>query len=121
MKKIIFVLCAIALIMMLPVAALAEGGETAGELYTWAYLGTSAGATAATLMIVQLIKAPLDKVWRIPTRAMVYVVALAIMLLSAAFTGGLTWEAAVLTVFNAAVVALAAMGAYEMMFKREAG
>lgn len=121
MKKILFVLCAIALIMMLPVAALAEGGEAAGELYTWAYLGTSAGATAATLMVVQLIKAPLDKVWKIPTRAVVYIVALAIMLLSAAFTGGLTWESAVLTALNAAVVALAAMGAYEMMFKREAG
>lgn len=121
MKKVIFVLCAIALMLMLPVAALAESGETKGELYTWAYLGTSAGATAATLMVVQLIKAPLDKVWRIPTRAVVYAVALAIMLLSAAFTGGLTWESAILTALNAAVVALAAMGAYEMMFKREAG
>ena len=124
MKRILKMIAALAValvFLMAPLAVLAEGtaeGEEGG-LYTWAYLGTNAGAMAATLMIVQLIKAPLDKVWKIPTRLVVYVVALVIMILSSAFTTGLAWEGVILTALNAAVVALAAIGAYESMFKME--
>lgn len=121
MLKFVAVFAIALVFLMTPLAVMAEGaaGSEEGGLYTWAYLGTNAGAMAATLMIVQLIKAPLDKVWKIPTRLVVYVVALAIMILSSAFTTGLAWESAILTALNAAVVALAAIGAYESMFKTE--
>lgn len=89
------------------------------EPFTWAALGTIAGCTAFALLFVQLIKAPLDKVWKIPTRALVYVVCLVIMLLSAEFGGGLTVDTATLAAVNAVIPTLAAMGAYEITFGRK--
>lgn len=121
MKKILMVILCLAIMVILPVAALAE--EAAGgavEPYTWAYLGTLAGATAATLLIVQFTKAPLDRVWKIPTRLLVYVIALIILLVAQAFTGGLTGENAMLAALNAVVVAMAAYGSYEVTFNRGA-
>ena len=59
---------------------------------TWSYLATIAGAAAFTLLIVQFFKAPLDKVWKIPTRVFAYMVSLAVMLIATAFTSGLTAE-----------------------------
>lgn len=97
-------------------AALTEPVPT--EPFTWQYLGTIAGAAAATLLIVQFIKAPLDRVWKIPTRVLAYVIALIIMLVAAAFTGGLTPENALLAVVNAFIAAMTAMGAYEMTFAK---
>lgn len=96
------------------------GGTIPTEPFTWAALGTIAGCTAFALLFVQLIKAPLDKVWKIPTRALVYVVCLVVMLLSAVFGGdGLTWNTALLAVVNAVIPTLAAMGAYEVTFGRK--
>ena len=86
--------------------------------YTWEYLATIAGATAFTLLVAQFLKFPLDKVWKIPTRILVYVIALIVMLVATAFTGGLTLSAAGLAVANAFVVAFAAYGAYEVTFAR---
>ena len=86
------------------------------EAYTWQYLATIVGATAATLLIVQFLKLPLDKLWKIPTRAVTYIIALLLMVLAQYFTSGLTLESAVLAVVNAFVVALAAFGSYELTF-----
>lgn len=87
--------------------------------FTWAYLATIAGATAATLLIVQFLKLPLDRAFgNIPTRLVAYVIALIIMLVATAFTTGLTAENALLAVVNAFVVALAAMGGYEVTFAK---
>ena len=86
--------------------------------YTWEYLATIAGATAFTLLVAQFLKFPLDKVWKIPTRILVYVIALIVMLVATAFTGGLTLSAAGLAVANAFVVAFAAYGAFEVTFAR---
>ena len=97
--------------------ALAEG-ELPTEPFTWDYLATIAGATVATLLIVQLLKLPLDKIWKIPTRIVVYVIAFIIMLLGTYFTIGLNWSNAGLAALNAVIVALAAMGAYELTFAR---
>ena len=104
-------------LMLLPVAALAEG-ELPTEPFTWAQLATIAGATAAVLLIVQLLKLPLDKVWKIPTRIVVYVISLIILLLATLFTDGITVQTGLLTAVNAVIVALAAMGAYEMTFRK---
>lgn len=90
----------------------------ATEPFTWAYLASIAGATAATLLIVQFLKVPLDKVWKIPTRLFVYVIALLIMIIATVFTGGLTIETALLAVVNAFIVALTAYGSYEVTFAK---
>lgn len=91
------------------------------EFATWASLGTMAGAVAFVTVVVQYIKAPLDKVWKIPTRAVVYALSLGVLLAAQGFTGGLTGESAALCVVNAVVVALASMGAYEATFKKAEG
>ena len=116
MKKLFVILMLIA-VVFLPVAALAEG-ELPTEPFTWAQLATIAGATAAVLLIVQLLKLPLDKVWKIPTRIVVYVISLIILLLATLFTDGITLQTGLLTAVNAVIVALAAMGAYEMTFRK---
>ena len=115
MKKIFAIILLV--LMILPVAALAEG-ELPTEPFTWAQLATIAGATAAVLLIVQMLKLPLDKVWKIPTRIVVYVISLVILLLATLFTDGLTLQTGILTAVNAVIVALAAMGAYEMTFRK---
>lgn len=112
MKKIFLFLFAL-FVLLLPVVALAEG-ELPTEPFTWVYLATLGGATVAVMLIVQFCKFPLDKVWKIPTRLLVYVISLVILLLATYFTSGLTVESGILTVFNAFIVALAAMGLYEV-------
>ena len=116
MKKLFLCLMLFAVLLM-PVAALAEG-ELPTDPFTWEQLATIAGATLATLLIVQLLKLPLDKVWKIPTRIVVYVIALIVMLLATYFTSGLTVNTALLTAVNAVIVALSAMGAYELTFHK---
>lgn len=139
MKKILFaLLAALMLLALFAVTTNAEALEVAAEVaqgaeaveqiaegglptepFTWAALGTIAGCTAFALLFVQLIKAPLDKVWKIPTRLLVYVVCLIVMILSVVFSGdGLTWASALLAAVNAVIPTLAAMGAYEVTFGR---
>ena len=95
-------------------AAVEGGGALPTEPFSWEQLATIAGATLATMLIVQLLKLPLDKVWKIPTRIIVYVIALIISLLATQFTVGLTLQNGLLTAVNAVIVALAAMGGYEV-------
>lgn len=86
--------------------------------WTWAYLATIAGATAATLLIVQFTKVPLDRVWKIPTRLFVYLIALVVMTVATAYTSGLTANTFLLCALNAFIVALAAYGGYEVTFAK---
>lgn len=118
MKKVFALL--LVLLVLLPVVALAESGLPT-EPFTWAQLTTILGATAAVLLIVQWLKFPLDKVWKIPTRIVVYVIALVIMLLATLFTDGLTLNTALLTAVNAVIVTLGAYGAYEVTFAKIEG
>ena len=85
---------------------------------SWEQLATIGGAAMATMLIVQLLKLPLDKVWKIPTRIIVFVIAFIVLILATYFTSGLTWNTALLTVINAVIVALTAMGGYELTFKK---
>lgn len=128
-KILLLILCAAILLLGTAViyAAVAEGGETpvvdvgmesVEEPMTWGYLATIAGASTLTLLIVQFFKMPLDKVWHIPTRLLAYVIAWGILLLGTHFTGGLTWDATILTAANALLAAIAAMGAYEVTFAK---
>ena len=82
------------------------------DFFTWAILATYAGATLATTLVTQLLKG-ICFIDRIPTRIFSYVVALIILLMATFFTGALTWNTAALCVVNAAVVSLAANGAFD--------
>ena len=125
MKK---VLPLIGALLLFPALAVAEALEevaievVASELptqpVTWAQLATIGGAAMATMLIVQLLKLPIDKVWKIPTRIIVFLIAAIILCLATYFTQGLTWNTALLTVINAVIVALTAMGGYELTFAK---
>lgn len=117
MKKLIMCLVLFLSVLMMCTVALAEG-ELPTDPFSWEQLATIAGATLATLLIVQLLKLPLDKVWKIPTRIFAYFIALIVLLVATYFTSGLTWSNGLLDAVNAVIVALAAMGAYEVTFRK---
>lgn len=134
MKKTLWTICNVLFltVMMMCVAyatpqvAYAEMSDAApaitegsvGEPLTWSYLATIAGAAAFTLLIVQFFKAPLDKVWKIPTRVFAYFIAFAVMLVATAFTGGLTIDNVLLVAANAFLAAMSAYGSYELTFAK---
>lgn len=110
--------CAVAEEIAIEVAASVVESELPTQPFSWEQLATIAGASVATLLIVQLLKLPLDKVWKIPTRIVVFVIAAVVMLLATFFTQGLSWNTAILTILNAVIAALSAMGAYELTFAK---
>ena len=128
MKKIICFLAVLFLAMLMigtfafaeeaVIPNAAESTQLPVDPFDWTQLATIAGATLATLLIVQLLKLPIDKVWHIKTSIIVYVIALIIMTLATHFTVGLTWEKFGLAAVNAVIVALAAMGSYELTFAK---
>ena len=81
--------------------------------YTWQMLATTAGATAATLLVVQYLKDLIDRVVHVPTRLLVLLIASAITILAHAFTVGIAWPDIPLLLLNSFMVSFAAMGAYE--------
>ena len=133
MKKLmlLFSFTLVILSLCLPVMALAEGAPAAdvpavqpavpAAGYDWTALAGVAGATAFTLLVVQFIKAPLDKLWHIPTRVIVYLIAFATLLIAQVFTVGFTIDGLALTAVNAVIAGSAAMGAYELTFAKSDG
>lgn len=141
MKKIITFLCVfLLLIALIVLPAMAETVEpaaeaqtaeviaaepvpTPGELpdeFTWKYLATTAGAAVLAFAVVQFIKAPLDTIWKIPTRLLVYLLCLITLLVATAFLNhGLTIEMAALSVFNALISAYSAYGLYEVFVRKK--
>ena len=117
MKKLLLCLVLFMALMLTCTVALAEG-ELPTEPFSWEQLATIAGATLATLLVVQLLKLPLDRVWKIPTRILVYFIGLIILILATAFTTGLDWNTGILTAMNAVIVSLATMGSYEVTFAK---
>lgn len=111
----------VATALLLAQTAYAEMADPAPTVppYTWAALLTTAGCTAAVLMVVQYLKVPLDRVWKIPTRVFVLILSFVFMLAAKAFTSGVALGDVPLLALNAFVVALAAMGAYENTFGRQ--
>ena len=107
--------CAEALV---EVATEVVAAEIPTQPVTWEQLATIGGAALATMLIVQLLKLPLDKVWKIPTRIIVFVIAFVVLILATYFTQGLSWNTALLTIINAVIVALTAMGGYELTFRK---
>jgi hypothetical protein len=90
------------------------------SFFSWEGLGTFSGAVALVVFLVQLLKLPLDKVWKIPTQYVVYILSVLVLLLAQAFVpslGGFSAQRAMLCVFNGALVALSAMSAYEVTIR----
>lgn len=121
MKKFMTMLT-VTLMLACPILCIAEAITTdAGvptEPVTWEYLVTVAGASLMTLLIVQYIKAPLDRVWKVPTAFVAYVIALAILVAGHAMTSGMNVNTFLLYLLNALISATSAMGMYEKTFKK---
>lgn len=104
--------------MVLEVAASVVESELPTNPFSWEQLATISGAALATMLIVQLLKLPIDRVWKIPTRIIVFLIAAIVMLLATYFTKGLSADTAILTILNAVIAALTAMGGYELTFAK---
>ena len=118
MKKYNLAIMIFFAMLITSITAFAEAVGTVEAGYDWAYLGTTTGATVATLLITQFLKLPLDKVWKIPTRIFVYIIAFLIMLGASYFTGAFSGQNIPLLALNAFIVSMAAMGSYELTFKK---
>lgn len=120
LKRILILYLTIILLLMfaLPIMANDESEpELPTSFITWEFLGTMSGATTAVVLIVQFVKAPLDKIWKIPTRLVAYIFALIILICVEIFTkGNLPVDRIILILLNAIIVTMAAMGAYEVTF-----
>lgn len=85
--------------------------------YTWSSLGTTAGCSAAVLLVTQYVKEYMPA-W-LPTRLLVLL--LSFLFLAGAWwfgEGARTWSQLPLLAVNAFTVALAAMGAYETALRK---
>ena len=125
LKRILslFLIAVITAFMFCSVAFAAEGPpgtvDPQSEFISWAFLATMSGAVAATTLIVQFLKVPIDKVWKIPTRFIVYLFSVLILVAAECITqGGITIARVGLLALNAILVATAAMGAYEATFAK---
>ena len=87
---------------------------TFDNFVTWDILATYAGATMMTAIITQFLK---DKgaLAKLRTPYLSYIIAVAILLISSAFTSGLTIESAILVLFNAVFVSIAANGGFDRL------
>lgn len=85
------------------------------DFFTWQFLATFAGATAATALITQFVKGMFPTT--VPTRLVTYVVALAVIILATFFTGQLTVSSGILSILNAVLITLAANGGYDAISK----
>ena len=123
MKKIFAILMA-ALLILMPVIAVAEApavessadaiAEVTAPL-TWEYLTTVGGAAVFVLIVVQLTKTLLDKLLKIPTTLYAYILAVITMILATAFTTGLTPSSVLLTLFNGWIVSATASKTFDTM------
>jgi len=115
MKKLNLLVMTLAMLLVFAIPACAEAARPGvNAFFDWSYLATYSGAVAAVVFIVQFLKLPIDRIGHVPTRVLVYVVSLAVLLLAQLFTAqAFTPEVVALAALNAVIVAFAAMGVYE--------
>ena len=115
MKKFKLLVMTLAMLLVFAIPACAEASQPGvNAFFDWSYLATYSGAVAAVVFIVQFLKLPIDRIGHVPTRVLVYVVSLAVLLLAQLFTAqAFTPEVVALAALNAVIVAFAAMGVYE--------
>ncbi|MDY5218975.1 MAG: hypothetical protein SPH82_00140 [Eubacteriales bacterium] len=90
------------------------------EFFDWSLLGSYAGAALAVAVLTQITKG-IPGIVRIPTQLWSYVLALVTLLLALIFGPGFSASGAVLALFNAALVSLAANGGYAAVERAKAG
>ena len=90
------------------------------EFFDWSLLGSYAGAALAVAVLTQITKG-IPGIVRIPTQLWSYILALLTLLLAMLFGPGLSASGAVLALFNAALVSLAANGGYAAVERVKAG
>ena len=90
------------------------------EFFDWSLLGSYAGAALAVAVLTQITKG-IPGIVKIPTQLWSYVLALVTLLLALAFGPGFSVQGAVLALFNAALVSLAANGGYAAVERLKAG
>lgn len=86
------------------------------EYLDWNTLGSFAGASFAVGLITQLTK-NIPGIAKLPTQLWSYILAVAVLLLSQAFTAGLTASGALISLLNAAMVSLSANGGHQALVK----
>lgn len=84
------------------------------EFFDWTMLGTFAGAVMAVCILTQITKG-IKWLEKIPTQIWSYALSLIVLILAQVFGDGISAQSAVLAMFNAAVVSLAANGGYEAL------
>lgn len=85
---------------------------------TWEGIATFAGACTATAIITQGVKALADRFsWRLSARCISYCTSLLLLCGATFFSGVFELEAYVLCFVNAAAVALASNGGYDLAHK----
>ena len=89
------------------------------EFFTWQFLATFAGATAATSLLTQWLKTPLKK---LPTQWLSYIIAVGLLVLATAATQwDAPWQVWAIIPFNAVTVSLSANGAYSAIERVKTG
>ncbi len=87
------------------------------DLFTYASLGTLAGAVAATVLVVDFVK-ELSFLKRFSTRCLVVLVAEGIVLLADFAEGSFTVKNVPLCVLNGLLVAASAIGSWQVVHDR---
>ncbi|MDP2871911.1 MAG: hypothetical protein Q8P31_05165 [Bacillota bacterium] len=82
------------------------------SFFSWEVLATLAGASSAVFLVVSLTKDLIPPV--IPVRIYAWILAWAILSTAALASGNLTAPVLVINLLNGGIVALAAMGEYEV-------
>lgn len=90
------------------------------EFFDWNIPGSFAGAAFAVAVLTQLTK-EIPLISYIPTQLWSYLLSLATLVLAQVFTGGFRADGAVLALFNAALVSLAANGGYAALTRIKDG
>lgn len=86
------------------------------NFFDWNMLGTYAGATIAVMLFTEFTK-ELPWIKKIPTRIWAYIMAVVVLILSAVFTGQADVPNVFLCFVNAVLVAMAAIGGYDVTHK----
>jgi hypothetical protein len=82
------------------------------------FLGTFAGMIIVLNLLVEFFKPLLDKVTKIPTRFLVWFIAIILSVVYQAIAGSFTLESIFLLFLNSIILTLAAMGSYEVTLKK---
>ena len=84
------------------------------EFVTWTFLATHGGAALMVGILCQFTK-EITAIQKVPTQIWSYILSLLVLYPSMLFTGQLTANSAVLILFNAIFVSLAANGGYSVV------